>query len=217
MIRHSSCSKPLSDKSKHRLQEFWKDYAYLIINEVLMISNSFLALLSHIISMAKACYFHQFPPAAAPLNKALYIPSNSQRDSVDALLRQAIYEEFMTVVILTQQMQCMDALWHNFLQHLPMTNFDSSAWKDTCLVTPQHAVRTMWNKCTMQRHHCSTHNHLFMCTAHDTSNRPSSTSVKRQGEKKDGQELPAKLKIAIRMKVMMTSNVETDLDITNRA
>ncbi|PSR81263.1 hypothetical protein PHLCEN_2v6423 [Hermanssonia centrifuga] len=81
----------LSDNSKAKLQAFWKYYAYLIIDEISMISKPFFAQLSHNIGIGKQkpgasncdlsfrginvvfCGdFHGFPPVAVGLSDALY-------------------------------------------------------------------------------------------------------------------------------------------------
>lgn len=73
----------MSDKTKARLQQFWRLYKYLVINKFSMISKTFLTLLSQNISVGEryttdwldsASFgginviicgdFHQFPPLA---------------------------------------------------------------------------------------------------------------------------------------------------------
>ena len=58
--------------------------------------------------------FHQFLPVAALTYEALYYPANIQKDSTDVLLGHAIYEEFVTVVILKEQIHCIDPVWLDF-------------------------------------------------------------------------------------------------------
>jgi len=105
----------MSDKTKAKLQEFWRYIQYLVIDEVSMISKTFLALLSQNVGIGVAgsrpdqvnhsfginmilCGdFHQFPPVAAPASEALYQPI-STHDSTESQLGQKIYEEFMTIV-----------------------------------------------------------------------------------------------------------------------
>ncbi|KAL4062351.1 hypothetical protein J3A83DRAFT_4194772 [Scleroderma citrinum] len=195
MIRHATRGKPLSNESKYKLQEFWKHYTYLIINEISMILKSFLALLSHMISITKASSgkenqgdsfrginviicedLHQFPPVAAPLHKALYFPANSQRDSVGCLKEEHLK---MLQGLVLRSPDC------------PLTDFNSSPWNEACLVTLHHAVQTMWNKSALRRHCWET------------------------GKQKQHQELASSIEIAIGMKVMVMSNIETDLDVAN--
>ena len=269
MINRHNQGKPLSEESKRKLQDFWRGYAYLIIDEMSMISKSFFALLSRIISIAKATVgidvptdsfgginviicgdFHQFPPVAAPPYEALYYPANGGKDTSDALLGRAIYEEFTTVVILKEQIRCVDPIWHDFLQHLregrvqerhvkllqglvldhpdcPETDFSRAPWQTAALVTPRHAVRITWNESAVRKHCQLTGNQLFICRAEDTikgrelSERGRNTLTNRAGQyslqKKNKQQLPVNVELAIGMKVMVTTNIETDLDITNGA
>jgi hypothetical protein len=50
----STSGRPISDETKANLQQFWKYFVYLIIDEISMISNMFLATLSHRIGIGKA-------------------------------------------------------------------------------------------------------------------------------------------------------------------
>ena len=265
MISLTNSSRTLSDESKRKLQNFWRDYTYLVINEMSMISKSFLALLSQMISTAKATDefagqaasfgginailcgdFHQFPPVVTPPYEALYFPANTQKNSVDALLGRTIYEEFETVMVLKEQIRCTDPEWHDFLQHLhygrvqehhvhmlrtlvlgdshmPPTDFKSEPWQDASLVTPHHKVRIRWNELALRKHCQRTHHQVFICHAEDTikgralSRREKNALQNRSSvtKKKARQELPGMIELALGMKVMVTTNVEMDLDITN--
>ena len=265
MISQGKATNTLSDKRKCKLQNFWKNYTYLVIDEMSMISKSFLALISHVICIAKGTDgtagraesfgginvilcgdFHQFPPVAASSNDALYFPSDANRGSVDRLLGWQIYEEFTMVVILKQQMRCTDPEWLDFLQHLqygrvqerhinmlrglvlrnpdtPLTDFTSTPWQDAVLVTPRHKVRIRWNELAVRKHCQMTGHQLFICYSEDTiqgrplTRREKEALATRSMNKKSRQELPATVELAIGMKVMVTTNVETDLDITNGA
>ncbi len=92
----------LSDNIKQKLQEFWKEITYLIIDEYSMISKTFLARLSRRISVGKetsnglmtdrsfggvnvilAGDFHQFPPVACGARQALYHPVNRAYNTED--------------------------------------------------------------------------------------------------------------------------------------
>ncbi|KIM58156.1 hypothetical protein SCLCIDRAFT_28315 [Scleroderma citrinum Foug A] len=182
MIGHGNRNNLLSNETKQKLENFWRNYEYLIIDEISMISKSFFALLSQIITMAKVkrggdveadsfrgisviiCGdFHQFPLVAMRSSEALYFPQNLEKDSADALLGRAIYEEFTMVVILKEQIRCTDPEWYDFLHHLCFgcvqaphvemlrtlvlgninaieTDFLSAPWEDASLITPHHAV-----------------------------------------------------------------------------
>jgi hypothetical protein len=104
-------------------------------------------------------------------------------------------------------------------------NYDHEPWANASLVTPRHGVRTLWNE-ALSRKWCRKNNQqLFICTAEDTiSKRPLTLRERyhlalrlkneRRQQRKD---LPTKITIAKGMKVLVTDNVETDLDITNGA
>ena len=108
----------------------------------------------------------------------------------------------------------------------PLTDFNG-AWSNLCLVTPRHAVRTEWNKSAVEKHCRQSKQQLFICKAEDTIRDRQLTIAERyavvlrgQGQKKQQRrqnELLETIQLAIGMKVMVTQNVETDLDITNGA
>jgi len=126
----------VTDASKKKLQDFWRNIRYLIIDEYSMLSKTFLATLSRniTIGMEGSSGFrpgqsfgglniilcgdlHQFPPVACGKREALYYPI-SMKDPVDAQIGWHIYEEFTTVVILKEQMRVTDQTWRDFLVHL---------------------------------------------------------------------------------------------------
>ena len=121
----------ISDETKQRLQRIWKDVAYLVIDEYSMLSKTFLARLSCAISMAVTgretqifgginvilCGdLHQFPPVASQGDALFYPPR--PKDSQDSQLGWEIYQQFKTVVALTQQYRVADPEWNDFLRHL---------------------------------------------------------------------------------------------------
>ena len=200
--------------------------------------------------------FHQFPPVACGLNEALYEPSNIERDSVDSQLGCTIYEEFNVVVILRKQWRVTDPTWQDFLTHLRYgrvqehhltmlhhqivehphclpTDFSTPPWNEAALVTPRHAVHTLWNDSAVCKHCSESHQQLFICPAEDRINGRKLTLPEHygvathkavinmeSGSKKQRHwknDLPDTIQIAIGMKVMVTENIETDLDIMNRA
>lgn len=271
----STGGRPMSDETKAKLQQFWKYFIYLVIDEISMISKTFLAVLSRHIAIGKEqgdagkssdsfgginvilCGdFHQFPPVACAVTEALYYPTNIATDSVDSQIGRAIYEEFDTVVILRDQLRITDDVWHDFLTHLryghvqerhlsmlrkqivkntacELTDFSSKPWNDAPLVTPRHAVRTQWNEAAIRKHCQETERRLFICPAEDRIKNRRLTLAERYGvaarnathamdgssrkKRKRKNELPDVVEFAVGMKVMVTENVETDLDITNGA
>jgi hypothetical protein len=108
------------------------------------------------------------------------------------------------------------------------TDFSTLPWADALLVTPRHAVRRLWNDAALKKHGGQLHSMIFKCSAEDTIKGEPLTLAERyalamrgsgsgKDRKRRGQELPDKIEISIGMKVMVTQNVETDLDITNGA
>jgi hypothetical protein len=104
-------------------------------------------------------------------------------------------------------------------------DFSTKPWKDARLVTPRHAVRTQWNEAAARKWCHESGNQLLVCNAEDTiSGRALSlkerygVATRRKTEKRRKQkDLPMKVEIAKGMRVMVTDNVETDLDVTNGA
>jgi PIF1-like helicase len=120
-----------------KLHEFWQTKCYLIIDEVSMLSQSFLAKLSQIISTAMETKdeevfgglnvilvgdFHQFPPVVARRSAQLYWPVNSRQDSEEEVLGRKIFEQFSTVVKLNKQIRIQDDVWQDVLQHIRYGN-----------------------------------------------------------------------------------------------
>ncbi|THH12700.1 hypothetical protein EW146_g7451 [Bondarzewia mesenterica] len=112
----------------------------------------------------------------------------------------------------------------------PITDFTTSPWNTASLVTPRHAVRTRWNSEATAKHCKQTGMIRFFCPAEDKikSGGPRHLSIgehcevakrslhttKRRDQRKD---LPNEIELSVGMKVMVTTNLETDLDITNGA
>ena len=189
---------------------------------------------------------HQFPPVACAKSEALYHPVNLAKDSDDAKIGRRIYEEFSTVVTLREQMRVTDDGWREFLVRLrygrversdlamlrglllPNSPIDASSptWAEVSLITPRHAVRTQWNQAALRKACSESVQRLLVCHAEDTiKSRPLSLAercalaqrnVAGDGRRKR-KDLPETIELAIGMKVMVTSNIATDLDITNGA
>ena len=170
---------------------------------------------------------------------------NLTRDSEHAKIGCRIYEEFSTVVVLREQMRVTDQEWREFLvrlrygkvqrhdltmlrslppQHSPI-DFSSPPWADASLIIPRHAVRTQWNQTSLRKARPENSQQLLVCHAEDIiRNRPLSLHERyalverstRDGQRKR-KDLPETIELAVGMKVVVTSNIATDLDITNGA
>jgi hypothetical protein len=107
-------------------------------------------------------------------------------------------------------------------------DFTLVGWQDAPLVTPRHAVRTQWNEAATRKMCQEKGRQIFVCATEDTINgRVLTTSEKcvleahrgqkRKRNSRTSKDLPHQVEIAIGMRVMVTNNIETDLDITNGA
>ena len=109
-----------SAQTLKKLREFWHTKRYLIIDEVSMLSRSFFSKLSHIISTAMEKEtdnafgglnvilvgdFHQFLPVVARRSAPLYWPADTRHDTEEDIIGRKIYEQFLTVVELKQQIR----------------------------------------------------------------------------------------------------------------
>ncbi|KAJ3735203.1 hypothetical protein DFJ43DRAFT_1058664 [Lentinula guzmanii] len=171
---------------------------------------------------------------------------NLAKDTFDEQVGRAIYEEFNIVVILKEQMRVVDQQWRDFLNHLRHgmveerhikmlhtlvlgdptclpTDFSKSPWNEVSLVTPRHAVREQWNNEALRKHCKTTGRRLYVCTASNAVQKRPLTLIERYalavrlGKKKSRKNLPDKIEIAVGAKVLVTRNIQTDLDITNGA
>ncbi|PSS08934.1 hypothetical protein PHLCEN_2v3424, partial [Hermanssonia centrifuga] len=262
----------LSDVSKSKLQQFWKDKRYLIIDEVSMIGKSFLVDIERNVSIGMQggegflagqsfgglnvilCGdYHQFPPVAKGKEEYLFEPADITHHQEQSIIGRRLYEEFSVVVILHQQMRVTDEVWRDLLVHLRNgqvqsrhiaclrsliinrpgceANFTELPWKNASLVTPRHAVRTLWNEHAARKWCKESGNQLFVCSAEDRiregKGRPSPylslaeryavVARHKTATRRRKQDLPRTVELAKGMKVLVTSNLETDLDLTNGA
>jgi hypothetical protein len=106
----------------------------------------------------------------------------------------------------------------------PATDFTSPPWNEAVLITPWHGVRRKWNESALRKHCSNAKRMLFVSHAHENINgRPLQQSerlavARRQtSTRKGGDELPETVELAVGMRVMVTRNLDTDLDITNGA
>ncbi|OSC97674.1 hypothetical protein PYCCODRAFT_1330794, partial [Trametes coccinea BRFM310] len=104
-------------------------------------------------------------------------------------------------------------------------DFGCEPWSDAVLVTPRHAVREAWNAAAVRWWCTKMKRQLFICPAEDTVNRRPLTLKERYAlacrnktqQRRRGKDLPEEVEIAEGMQVMVTTNIETDLDIANGA
>ena len=126
-----------SAQTLKKIHEFWRTKRYLIIDEVSMLSRSFFAKLSQIISRAMETKddevfgglnmilvgdFHQFPPVVARRSAPLYWPANLRQDTEEDILGRKFFEQFLTIVKLNKQIRVKDEIWHDVLQHIRYGN-----------------------------------------------------------------------------------------------
>ncbi|CCO35196.1 DNA repair and recombination protein pif1,mitochondrial [Rhizoctonia solani AG-1 IB] len=105
-------------------------------------------------------------------------------------------------------------------------------WADAVLVTPRHTVRHRWNELASYNHCRSTGQPLFLSHAYDTHNdKPLDAKTQAllraqvfTGKAADGTPakgdaggIPSVVQVAVGMKVMVTYNIETELDVANGA
>ena len=106
------------------------------------------------------------------------------------------------------------------------TNLQEDPWNSAVLVTPRHSVRMKWNAEAIRQHCTKSKETLYIVRAEDTVKGTPLMLAERiallkrkvagSGKSKHG-ELQEEVEFAIGMKVMVTENLETDLDVTNGA
>lgn len=186
---------------------------------------------------------HQFPPVIGGVSSALFVPTRrcdiGDKKKKDAIKGRSIYLQFETVVKLRKQVRIVDEKWRNLLQkarhgncgaddirylrHLILTNrecppvdFSQAPWKDAVLITPRHSVRRHYNSAYVRQHCEDTKTTLYISSAADLINgRALTVKEKLAVLGLKHVPLPGKCELAIGAKVMVTFNVETELDITN--
>lgn len=107
----------------------------------------------------------------------------------------------------------------------PLTDFTVPPWDSASLVTPRHAVREAWNDAALRKHCQKQKKQVFICPAEDTIQGRSLSPQERIAaslqckcrKKEHRRHLPDQVRIAVGMKVMVTLNLATDLDVANGA
>lgn len=105
------------------------------------------------------------------------------------------------------------------------TDFTTKPWADAALITPWHAVWTQWNEEASQKRCSEAGRTLFICPALDEIKGAPLTleewyalaSRYKNTRKRCNKDLLETILLAIGMNVMVTNNLQTDLDIMNGA
>ena len=186
--------------------------------------------------------FHQFPPPGKSAS-CLYANETSH---TTAAIGKAIYLQFETVVILSQQMRITDSAWLGILQRsrdgtctiddlseirrLVLTNprcdipdFSKPPWSDAVLVTPRHGVRLLWNVAAVEKHSQRSGNMIYVSNAEDGRGRERQPLTLKErimaakmSEKRTAR-LPEQIELCVGMKAMVTWNLATEADLANGA
>ena len=104
-------------------------------------------------------------------------------------------------------------------------DFNTDPWSSAPLITSRHRVRNLWNNIAVRKWCKRSGNQLLICKADDTIHGSQLSTIEREalrsklksGRRQQRKDLPEELEIAIGMQVMVTMNIETDLDIANGA
>jgi len=109
----------------------------------------------------------------------------------------------------------------------PFTDFSHPHWSSSVLITPRHAVRNQWNELAITKHSITTGHKIFVCNADDSIKGKALTIEEKYAferrtagpsrQRETRVDLPNQLSLAVGMPVLLTQNIETDLDITNGA
>ena len=100
-------------------------------------------------------------------------------------------------------------------------DFQSELWNSASLVTPRHAVWRLWNEAAAWKRCRESGEHLYICTAKDHIRNWELTLAKcysvaacaKMEKQRKCKDLPWRIELLKGMKVLVTDNVETDLDI----
>ena len=104
-------------------------------------------------------------------------------------------------------------------------DFNTEPWASAPLITSRHRVRNLWNKTALRKWCQRSGQQLIVCRSQDTIQgdllsdleQDALKSKLRNERRQQRKDLPEELELAIGMQVMVTTNIETDLDIANRA
>ncbi|KZT50437.1 hypothetical protein CALCODRAFT_425108, partial [Calocera cornea HHB12733] len=205
------------------LAKIWALPQYLIIDEISMCSKSFFAKLSRTIAIARLAN----DSIASKTTSALYCPVQITSDSEDEKAGRRIYEQFRTVIVLKEQCRVQDQQWLSLLHRTRYGVCTAGDLDMLLLITSRHVVRNNWNNAAISRLCHSKKQTLLISRAFDTVRKRPVTSAERyriltrnktKGKGRNEQSgLPQDVPLVIGMEVMVTLNVQTDLDVANGA
>ncbi|KAG9125042.1 hypothetical protein FRC07_009216 [Ceratobasidium sp. 392] len=179
-------------------------------------------------------------PAAADIGRTVY----ESFQTVVILKQQVrvtdpVWQRFLSNFHVGQVEENDVALLHSVTLTHPScrpTDFTSDRWKDCVLITPRNGTQVQWNDMSVSEHCRRTGQQLLVVPALDTcadekERRPismyekwvslisgaNSQKGRCGGKKMEQKSLPDEVCIAMGLKVMVTMNLNTEIDITNGA
>ena len=172
--------------------------------------------------------FHQFPPVAVGCSENLFTVTENEEASHPKAIGWKIYEEFTVVVILEQQKRVYDEEWLQFLRHLRM---GCVTWKDISMLqslilslSSDNGIdhSTPCSPYELERTSMSRNVFIFWSEIvymlsqglywRSSTQLGGTDECKKSLAVKKTKCLPDEIEIAIGMKVLVTYNVETNLD-----
>ena len=109
----------------------------------------------------------------------------------------------------------------------PPTDFNKHPWTDAILITPRHGVLRHWNAAAVRQECARKKVPLLRCPAEDTTAgrpltlhercRAARTQPKRSKTRQERAGLSNVVELFVGMKMMITYNVMTDMDLANGA
>ena len=184
------------------------------------------------VSPHEALYFPSKPhdSASSKLGRATYEEFNTVVVLKEQMqVTYEVWHDFLQHLHYGHVQEYHTEMLHTLLitRHDTQTDLSTEPWNDSSLVTPRHAVRRLWNEATLKKHAQESQKFIFQCHAEDRIKGQPLTLAEHyaaairgsgQGQQRhQKQDLPDAIEITIGMKVMVTQNVQTDLDITNGA
>lgn len=184
--------------------------------------------------------FHQFPPIRGASLYSKIIKSGD----IDGERGKNIFRSFNRCVLLKEQKRVKDSDWLMFLRRIrngavisedlemlrslilkeDSLELQAPEWRNAKLITPRHAVRVEWNKRSLKQHSDETGNQIF-CWDYECTlkGKPLDEATRYEFEKwvanrkENGAKFPLheKLELAIGSQVMVTMNVDPDIDLAN--